>query len=154
MLAILWRMASVLMRASRKGPGVAPIRAGGSTVAASASAAGTPAGGADRRAGRGGGADRGGSAAGPGTSTGSETDPGLFPGPTGFVIARLPPSIPARQTHSQFRRRGSSRGEPERRDTTQHAWPAPPSVQNPAYPLRLAPHAYRATLRRRIHRAL
>src|SRR6218665_2073666 len=144
MLAILWRMASVLMRASRKGPGVAPIRAGGSTVAASASAAGTPAGGADRRA----------SAAGPGTSTGSETDPGLFPGPTGFVIARLPPSIPARQTHSQFRRRGSSRGEPERRDTTQHAWPAPPSVQNPAYPLRLAPHAYRATLRRRIHRAL
>src|SRR6218665_965791 len=59
MLAILWRMASVLMRASRKGPGVAPIRAGGSTVAASASAAGTPAGGADRRGGAGGGGARG-----------------------------------------------------------------------------------------------
>src|SRR6218665_551904 len=121
MLAILWRMASVLMTASRKGSGTNTGSDTGSNT---------------------------------GSNTGSDTDPGLFPCPTGFVIARPPPPIPARRTHSQFRRRRASRGEPERRKAQQHAWPAPPSVQNPAYPLRLAPHAYRATLRRRIHRAL
>src|SRR6218665_132504 len=90
MLAILWRMASVLMRASRKGPGVAPIRAGGSTVAASASAAGTPAGGGDRRGGAGGGGGGGGECSGPRNKHRFGNRPGPVSGP--HRIRHCPPA--------------------------------------------------------------